>query len=228
MMCFQFYLAVMFVAPIPWTRVSFMIGRVTVSSLLMFIPMCLVILILFDLLFTYRNPGSNAVTFFRYFFFLFLITFVGLGVCLSLLDWSNDLDPDISLSLWAACSDLILAIFIVLPSWKLIQVITYPQVRPEEKGCIKFCHLALGLYFGLMMGRVLWNATHYFGKNYAEKFLNKELGGRHGYLVFSQRVVNFMFYLAFDWGTSLLALICVWLLKKHDLMFNENPYYTKE
>jgi hypothetical protein len=226
MAVFQLYLTIMFIAPIPWTLTSLQICRLTVSYLLMLITMCLLILILFDLLFTYRNPGTNSVIFFRYFLLIFLLVTVALGVCLSILDIKNEADVDKSLSLWAACSDLVLVIFVFLPARKLLRTITYPSVRPEEVGCIRFCWVGLTLFCVLFSGRILWNVTHYFDANVVEKFMAKDLSKGGLRLAGGQRAVSFFFYFCFDWMTSVLAVVIVSLLKKHDLMFNENPYYS--
>jgi hypothetical protein len=91
----------------PTMDATYRICYSTLNNLLMFIPMCLVILILFELLFTYRNPGANAITFFRALYLLFLFTFVVLGIILSVVDIEGQAGITDSMTLWCACSDLI-------------------------------------------------------------------------------------------------------------------------
>jgi hypothetical protein len=221
----QLYHGVISLVPIHWDLVTFRLWYGAANHILMFIPMCLVILILFELLFTYRNPGTNAIAFFRALFVLFLLTFVALGIVLCTLDVDNASDVDESLSLWSACTDLILALFFALPARALLEAVTYPMVQPEDACCVNFCKVGIALYVLLFGGRMIWNGTHYFHGNKAQDWLDR--ASVNGQSTVARRVVMFLFVLFFDFGTSLLGMISVYLFKKHDMMFNENPYYTR-
>jgi hypothetical protein len=193
----------------------------------MFIPMCLVILILFDLLFTYRNPGNTAVVFFRSLFLLFLVTFVLLGVVLGIIDLHTEADIEASIILWCACTDLMLTIFFALPARSLLEAVTYPMVQPEDVCCVNFCKVGIVLYVLCFGGRMLWNGTDYFRINKLQTWVYEqrlENGMPNG----NARVINFTFNLLFNFGASVLAMISVYLFKKHDMMFNDNPYYTRQ
>ena len=157
---FQVYRGTVALVPFHWTVTSFKIFFTGMDHILMFIPMCLVILILFDLLFTYRNPGTNAIIFFRSLFILFLFTFLTLGIVLSIVDLQNGSDPDASLSLWCACTDLILAIFFALPAFSLLDAVTYPMVQPEDVCCVNFCKVGILAYVIIFCLRMLYNGTH--------------------------------------------------------------------
>jgi hypothetical protein len=191
----------------------------TVDRLLMFVPMCLVILILFELLFTYRNPGANAITFFRALYLLFLFTFLVLGFILPIVHGKGEVtDP---ILLWCACSDLILAVFFALPAKSLLEAVTYPMVQPEDVCCVNACKVGIILYLILFGGRTVWNAAAYYGD-----FLNtKGEGAKQDGKVWKG---GFMWFFIFDFVTSVLAMISVYLFKRHDLMFNENPDYTRQ
>jgi len=199
----------------------------SLNHLLMFIPMCLVILILFELLFTYRNPGSNAITFFRALYLLFMFTFLVLGIVLSVVDMKSEENIGDSIVLWCACSDLILSIFFALPAHSLLEAVTYPMVQPEDVCCVNACKVGIILFLLLFGGRTLWNGTHYYGVNRLQSEVDawvndqKMPDGR-------ARTFHFFWFLVFDFGTSTLAMISVYLFKRHDLMFNENPYYTRQ
>lgn len=204
--------------------------------ILLFIPMCLVILILFDLLFTYQNPGTNAINFFRSLFVLFIATFVILCIALSLIDKNvNDSDPEMSLSLWVACTDLILMIFFVIPAISLLKAVTYPMVQPEDRCCVNFCRFGIALNFVIFFARMLFNFLHYINQNKIQDWLvddNQNNSRKNSNDMFipspGVRVYNFFYYLLFDFAPAVLSMIAVNLFKKHDLMFNENPYYTKQ
>jgi hypothetical protein len=195
----------------------------TINHLLMFIPMCLAILILFDLLFMYRNPGTNAIAFFRALVVLFLIVFTALGVALSFIGLGDDEQADESVALWCACTDLILAIFFALPAQSLLEAATYPMVQPEDVCCVNFCKVGIVLYVMLFVGRTLWTSTHYFHINRLQTMVLQWVDPL-GFPDSSARTFNFMYYFLFDFVASLLAMVSVYLFKKHDIMFNENPY----
>jgi hypothetical protein len=223
----QIYRGLLLVVPFHWAPETLRIGYTSVEQMVMFVPMCLVILLLFDLLFTYRNPGTNAMFFFRSLFFLFLVTFMGLGILLCVFDSSNEnSDADLSMSLWCACTDLVLAIFFALPAPALLEAVTYPMVQKEDEFCVNFCKVGIVVYVLLYGGRALWNGTHYFGVNVVQSWMARTLDpdGRPAVPV---RVLVFAFFFVFDLVSSVLAMVCVYLFREHENMFSENPYYTR-
>jgi hypothetical protein len=221
----QFYHGVISLVPIHWDSVTYRLWFNAANHILMFIPMGLAILILFELLLTYRNPGPNAILFFRALFVLFLLIFVALGAVLCTVDLDNSGEVDESLSFWSACTDLILALFFALPAKSLLDAVTFPIVQPEDACCLSFCKIGIALYVLLFGGRMTWNGTHYFHANKAQEWLDN--ASKDGQATLARRIVMFLFVFFFDFGTSVLGMISVYLFKKHDLMFNENPYYTR-
>jgi hypothetical protein len=228
MIFWQIYRGTVSLFAFPWTQKWFLIFFTTANHILLFIPMCIVILILFDLLFTYRNPGMNAIVFFRSLFVLFLFTFVALGITLCYVDLGNEKDPDMSLSLWCACTDLVLVIFFVLPAKSLLEAVTYPMVQPDDAGCVSFCRVGLYLYTIIYSLRLLWNATHFFDINPIQSWITEKSHTSGDYAPGSVRAFTFFFMFIFDFLPSIFAIISVYLFKKHDIMFNENPYYTHQ
>ena len=233
---FLLFRGILSIAPINYNYQKVKLIFLGCHHILLFVPMCLVILILFDLLFTYQNPGTNALPSFRSLVVLFLATFVALGVALSLIDLNDDNDdPEMSLSLWVACTDLILMIFFVIPAISLLKAVTYPMVQPEDKNCVNFCRFGIALNFLIFFLRMLFNFLHYIDVNPIQNWLVK--GNVRNAVKVSDtiyvpstniRIYNFFYYLLFDFTPVVLSMIAVNLFKKHDLMFNENPYYTKQ
>jgi hypothetical protein len=176
------------------------------------------------ILFNYRNPGTNGIAFFHALFILFIITFVILGTVLSFVDPTGS--PDRALSLWGACTDLILAIFFALPAASLLEAVTYPIVQPEDACCVNFCKVGIVGYVLLFLGRMIWNGTLFFDANAASNWLNKQLT-EDGMPTPARRAIWFFWVLFFDFGTSVLGMVSVFLFKEHGMMFNENPYYTR-
>jgi hypothetical protein len=116
------------------------------NHILDFNPLCLSIVILLELLFTYRIPGVNAVRLFRCLFPLLVVIFVIPGIVLSIVDVGNGKEADESLLLWCACSDLITAIFFFSSYLELLPAVTYPMVEPEDVAWVRSCHIGMIVY----------------------------------------------------------------------------------
>jgi hypothetical protein len=207
-----------------WTPITFRLCGPTLKHLLIFFSMCMMILVLFDLLFKFHNPGTNATVFFRSLFLLFLGTFIIIGVILSIFGPANESEAERSMALWCAATDFVIVIFFAMPAWSLLQAATYPMVQPEDYCCVQFCKVGIAVFVILFSGRVLWNATNFFHINYIENWE----GQAKGELDVGRRIINFFFSFVFDFSTAVLTMIAMFLFQKHDLMFNENPYYSRQ
>ena len=80
-----------------------------------------------------------------------------------------------------------------------------------------------------------FNFLHYIDQNPVQDWvvrMNREEAHYNGGKIYvpadGVRIYNFFYYLIFDFAPVVLSMIAVNLFKKHDLMFNENPYYTKQ
>jgi hypothetical protein len=225
----QLYDCIITFVDIAWTLTTFQFFHNALNHILMFIPMCLVILILFELLFSVNVSGVNAISFFRMLFSLFLVTFVALGFVLSSVDANPENDADRSLAFWCACTDLILAIFFALPAPALLDVITAPMRKIDDVRCSMLCKVGTVLYVVLFGGRAIWNGSHYAGQNavqnwlYGPSAITKDLAGNDRPSN-EARVISFVFIFFFDLGTSLLSMGSVYLFKKHDMLFSETVY----
>jgi hypothetical protein len=118
-----------------------------------------------------------------------------------------------------------IAIFFVLPAVSLLKVVAYPMLQPENTNCVRFCKVGIVVYVVLFLGRMIWNGTLFFDANHASTWLLKQTVD--GMPTKTRRVIWFFWVLLFDFGTGVLGMISVFLFKKHEMMFNENPYYTR-
>lgn len=222
MFTWQVYKGTIHMFKFNWDPQTFLMYNASLNHVLYFIPMCLVILILFNLLFSYRNPGLNAIVFFRALLSLFLITYVVIGIIIIRVTSAEGKDPDQRLGLWCFCTDFILLLFFVIPAKALLNAVTYPMVQPDDVKCVNFCKIGLILYSLLMSLRMLWNFSHFFRFNKVQDyFYNNTTDWKY-------RLWSWFFFFMFDYMISVLAMISVYLFKKHDLMFNENPYYNRQ
>jgi hypothetical protein len=216
-----------------WRALTYQLIAIGLSHILMFTAMCLMILILFNLLFAYKNPGPEATTFFRVIFIIFLITFiiVCIVMALSITDLDNettldDIHGDSNIGLWVGATDLVIAIFFALPALQVLKAATFPEVQPNERRCVMASKVGLWLFVAVFIGRMLWNVTHFYHGNVAEKFIgNRENWAREdkkGWV----RVINVLFLIVFDIIPSVLVQIAVFMFDKHWLSFNQNPAYS--
>jgi hypothetical protein len=229
----QFFRGLIRIFYFNWDALTYQLISMGLSHILMFTAMCLMILILFNLLFAYRNPGEEAKFFFRSIFLIFFGTFiiVCIVMALSITDLTKtttleDIHGDRNLGLWVGATDFVIAIFFALPALQLIKAVTFPVVQPEDKQCVMASKVGLWLFVAVFIGRMLWNVSHYYHGNVAEEFIgNKEnwmAGAKGGWV----RVINFMFLMVFDIIPSLLVQIAVFMFDKHWLLFNQNPVYN--
>jgi hypothetical protein len=222
----QVYVGLLYSVPFPWTLLTYRLFYFGLRHILLYIPMALVILILFDLLFTYKNPGDDAIMFFRILFIVFFSTFVVTGVIITIVDSTSTGDIEEMVSLWASANEIIIAVFFTLPAISLLRTVTYPLIQPEDVCCVRFCRIGIWAFAALFGGRAIWNLTHYFHCNKLQQWVNDNWGvkGKMGLV----RLSDAGFILIFDFVPSLLSVIAVFLFKKHDMMFNENPYYRSQ
>ncbi|OHS95620.1 hypothetical protein TRFO_38265 [Tritrichomonas foetus] len=139
---------------------------------------------------------------------------------------SNNEEPERSLSLWVGCTDFILMIFFVCPAISLMRAVSYPIIQPEDASCISFCWFGIVVNTLLFFIRMVFNITNYIGVNPIQNWTNSQNRGV-AIPTASVRVWNFFAYFLFDLVPSVLAMIAVRLFKEHDMLFNENPYYTR-
>ncbi|OHT17383.1 hypothetical protein TRFO_41038 [Tritrichomonas foetus] len=222
---FRFLLSLI---PFPYNSSSLKIVFVGLHHIFLFIPMCFLILIVCDLLFSYRNPGTNALFFFQCLSVLFFFTFIGIAIYISFYDIDIPDDPEATLSLWAACSDLIILVFFTYPAFRLLSAIKYPMIQPDQRGCIKWHTFGIIIFDILFFLRMLYNAAHYFEINGIQKWVNEHVNNGDFKPDQQARIWNFFFYFLFDCIPTLISIIAVIQLNHHDAMFNENPYYTHE
>ena len=115
-----------------------------------------------------------------------------------------------------------------MPAKSLLDAVTYPMVQPDDVCCVRFCSIGIVVYSVVYLLRLIWNASHFFDINPIQDWITKESSIKGDVLNQNIRTFVFFFVLFFDFIPSIFAIISVYLFKKHDMMFNENPYYTRQ
>jgi hypothetical protein len=122
----------------------------------------------------------------------------------------------------------VIAIFFAIASKALLDAVTYPMVQPENEACVSFCRVGIIVFVLLVSGRAIWNGTHYFGGNLLQDKLLQWTKPGTQLPDWRARTFNAVWYFIFDFLNSIIVMIAVYLFKKHDMMFNENPYYVRQ
>jgi hypothetical protein len=130
-------------------------------------------------------------------------------------------DADRPTSLWAAMTHFVGALFFILPARALVRAVIFPTIQKEYRACVSFCRVALWLYALIFFGRAVWNFTHYCGINALQNLVYK-----YDWNVPGVRVFNALFIFVFDVVPASLSIVSVFLLRRHDMLFNETTFYA--
>jgi hypothetical protein len=136
------------------------------------------------------------------------------------LDENTD-NADQPMALWGAMTLLVCALFFILPARALVRAVTYPAVQKEDRQCVNFFSVAIWAYTLLYVVRALWNLTHFFDINPLQ-----ELVYQYPWRAPGVRAFNALFILLFDITPASLAIAGVYLLRKHDMLFNETTHFA--
>jgi hypothetical protein len=205
-----------------WNEFTLRLVYIAAAQILCFIANACVILLLFRLLFTFRDPGTTAVGFFQLLFSVSLITFVAICVILGFVVMGEETaDADRPTALWAAMTQFVGALFFVLPAQALVRAVIYPTIQKENRTCVSFCRVAVWIYALIFFGRAIFNFTHYCGINALQNTIY-----RHSWNDPGVRVFNAVFTLVFDIVPASLSIASVYLLRKYDMLFNETAFYA--
>lgn len=226
MQIFMFYRGIIQIFYFPYSEASLLIVHGGVNSTLALIPISLFVLLIVELLFTYRNPGLQTVKFYRVVFIVFLSVFLVVGVALS---WVGVEDEDYTndLSLWHACTDLLVVIFVAVPASHLIAAVSYPVIQPEDASFVKWSVVGIWVFGITFFLRSIFNLLHYIGKNPIITWFQRELQASSDRPTQNARIFQFFFTFIFEWFTSVMTMIGVYYLRKHDLKFSDDPFYAR-
>lgn len=220
------YRSIITIFPFNYSLQGLLILHGGLNATLSLIPISLFVLIICELLFTYKNPGTQTVKFYRVVFSVFVSTFLIVGICLSFIDISSS-DPSNELSLWHGCTDLIVVCFVAIPSYSLIKAISYPVIQPEDSAFVRWYVVGAWIFCITFFIRSVFNILHYFNQNPAIAWFQQELMRSNDRPDKAAIMFQFFFTLIFEWLTSLMTIIGVYFLRQHDLKFSDDPFYAR-
>jgi len=226
MILYLTYRGILSIFPFNYSYSSLLLVHVGINAILALIPISLFVLLVCELLFTYKNPGIQIVSFFRIVFFVFLIVFLIVGVSLSFID-IEDYDPTSTLALWHGCTDFLVVFFVVVPAIQLISAISYPVIQPEDEKCVKWSVAGVGIFCITFLFRSVFNILHYFGVNPVTHWFQNELLIDPNMPTKAARNFQLVFSIVFELGTSIMTMIGVSMIRMHDMKFTNDPFYAR-
>jgi hypothetical protein len=218
------YRGVIFCIPFNYNIKSLLIVQGGVNAILALIPISMLVLLICELLFSYKNPGYQTISFFKCVFIVFLSVFLIVGIAISFIaNEEGDLATK-TLALWHGCTDLIVLLFVTFPAHFLIKAISYPVIQPDDVGCITKSKIGTWVFGILFFLRSLYNTLHYFNVNPLQHWLEKQSTDEK---IGNARAFTATYSLIFEYTTGVLSMIGVCMIRNHDMKFSEDPFYAR-
>ncbi|OHT14536.1 hypothetical protein TRFO_15067 [Tritrichomonas foetus] len=215
------YDGVITIVPFNYSNLTFRIFYLGLDLILYLIPLSFFVLVVLEFSFAWRNPSNKVVKFFRVVFTIFLSVYLVTGALLSLIEPDPNEDPCINLYLWVASTDLLISLFIIVPAFQLIKLISEPVVQPEDVCCVHSSKIGAVLFFIVFMAR--------FAFNIVRLTTIDPLGdwASHKSNVLS-RLYKFAQGFIFNLGAAWLAIVGTSILQRYDFKFLDESTYARQ
>jgi hypothetical protein len=217
-------------APGPWwTALSWRLVGVCADSILLTLPIWVVVIMISEMLFTYRNPGRRRVFFSRVTLFLFTATYWILGIIVSLSDVNTAQQTGDMVLFWRGVVLIAISIFVAMPAVRLHRAITYPVVQPEDRPCVKWSQVLIVLIVALGAARGIFELTTYPGWNMVMTWIDKAQDSAATSGTLSGRARAFLCCWEVFFGNlfSQLLIFAVLTLRAHEVQFDNDPIYRQ-
>ena len=216
------YKSIIKIVPFHFSWRSFYIFGVGLNHILFLGGISLVAIIVLDQLYNYQGIDSKNAKFFKFFFAIYLLVFLVTGISISIIDDSLQTRTGSIIDIWYACSSLLIALFVILPSNKLMKVVSYPVIQPGSVVCVRVSTIFLWTFGFLFLARCVLNVLSYSGIDPLLRMTNKS----NGKLESGGRAFLFITNLLFDIIPAIQACWIVYMLFKHDLDFQNDNLYS--
>ena len=229
MSIWMFYRGIISIFPFNYTIFSVNIVFVNVNAILFLLPLSFVILILCNILFAYRNPGTKMIIFFKILFFIFLTAFLLMTIVFLIADSQDNNRLVRTMKLWHSCTDSLLCIFFAVPAVQLMKsVADMTLLEVKDRKCIAFSTVGIAFFCFIFILRVIYNILGYFDVNPIEHFLNNEIEATDRIPSAAVRTFTVLYYFLFDFCAGCLGIGAVLLIEKKDLNIVTDPNYRKQ
>ncbi|OHT05022.1 hypothetical protein TRFO_27334 [Tritrichomonas foetus] len=228
MAIWMLFRGVISIFPFDYTIFSVNIVFTNVSAILFMLPLSFVILILCNILFAYRNPGTKMIIFFKMLFFIFQSAFLLIAVVVSIADAQDNKELVKTMKLWHSCTDFLICMFFAVPAVQLIKAIAVMSIVDKDRKCLGFSTAGIAVFCFIFILRVIYNILGYLDVNPIEHFLDQEIGKAERLPSAAARAFTVIYYLFFDFFAGCLGIAAVVLIEKKDLNIVTDPNYGKQ
>lgn len=226
MILYLLFRGIIQIVPFHYTIASLLIVHAGFNAILALIPISIFVLMIIELLLTYKNPGLKTMYFFRIIFVVFLSVFLIVAIVISTID-QEEMDPLIIMALWHGCTDFLAVFFVAIPTVHLIRAISYPVVQPEDASCVKWSTVGVWVFSITFSLRGLHNILQFCGVNPIITWITIEMSGDGGRPTAAARAFQFAFTVVFELCTAVMGAVGALVLKKHDMQFADDPFYAR-
>jgi hypothetical protein len=214
-----------------WTPRNWYLAGFCVDSVIQMLPIWILLFMISEMLFTYRNPGHNRLFISRVFLIMALLVLLALGVVLSLSDVESRYGYlDDAMMFWHGVVLIVSAAFVVLPSIKLIQALSWPVLQADDAACVRASSIILIVWIVINTGRGIWDVTAYFGWNSLAGEISAAIdqaktgsdlpsGVRWFYAIW-ELIANAV--------STALLIAGVLVMRQHENSFIEDPFYAEK
>lgn len=226
---YMLFKAAISIIPFNYSIFTWNIISTNINAILFAIPLSLVILILCNILFTYRNPGTKMIIFFKMLFFLFLIAFLLIAVVIAITYYKYASEHSRIMKLWRACTDLLICVFFAGPAIQLIQELALKSTTENrETKYLAMSILGVGAFSVIVILRIVYNITGYFNINPIEHYIQHQIDLATRLPNEAARAFSVFYYFLFDCVGALIGIAAVFFVEKKDLTIYTDPNYHRQ
>lgn len=215
--------------PFNYTNFTFNIVFTNISAILFALPLSFIILILCNILFTYRNPGTRMIIFFKMLFFIFLIAFLVIAIVILYANANDQIELDREMRLWRSCTDLIICFFFGGVATQLINefAIKSPNKKSNRK-CLSISITGVAIFCLIFALRVIYNFLAYCNINPIEHIIQDEIEKSENTNQIpsaTTRTLTVIYYFIFDFFATCLGIAAIIYIEKKELyVITKNDY----
>ena len=112
---------------------------------------------------------------------------------------------------------------------KLLTAISYPVIQPEDASCVRFSRIGLFLFAGIFLAKAIFSLLVFLGANKMSISITQEIhDNSRDKLSPAARAYYVSGAFVFEFIPCLLAILAVFVVRKHEIEFVNDPFYAPE
>lgn len=216
--------SILTIVHIKYVETLYQIVYVGLNQCAFFLSMSLIIAIIIDLLYQYQGITATLNAFFKVFYVLVLLTFLGTGVFVSV---HSTVEKDTQVYyIWHASTTILICVFAIVPALKLIQKMTYPVIQPGQICCVKASYVLMFVFVLIQAGRVAYDFLMYTPNEFWNTWY--EYYDKNGHL--PSMAIWFIIgkTILFETISEIIICILVHSIFLYDLGFQSDNFYAPQ